>query len=128
MIKLPIKTNSDKEFKHAIAWFENAFDVQPVNEDSIYTYFSLGGYDIALYKEHNNSLEKRRKNIVYVGVNDISSIFYRLISMGANVIQKPFVLGWQVMIARVKNPFGHILCLVDDPSYKLTDYISVKDT
>jgi len=55
--------------------------------------------------------------MAYVGVKDISTIFNRLISMGANVVQKPFVLGGQVMIARVRDPFGHILCLIDDPSY-----------
>jgi predicted enzyme related to lactoylglutathione lyase len=118
MIKLPIKTNSDKEFKLAIEWFENAFDSPPYKADTTYTYFTLGGYEIALYKEKNSFLERRRKNIVYVVVNDIATIFNRLISMGANVIQKPFVLGGEIMIARVKNPFGHILCLVDDPSYK----------
>lgn len=118
MIKLPIKTNSDREFKQAIEWFEDAFDSQANKADSTYTYFTLGGYDIALYKDSNSFLDRRRKNIVYLVVKDISTIYNRLISMGANVIQKPFVLSGEVMIARVKNPFGHILCLVDDPSYK----------
>ena len=118
MIKLPIKTSSESEFNQAIEWFEIAFDSPPYKADSTYTFFNLGKYEIALYKEKEEFFERRQKKIVYVVVNDIVTIFNRLISMGANVIQKPFPLGEEIMIARVKNPFGHILCLVDGPPYK----------
>ncbi|MBD1428748.1 VOC family protein [Sphingobacterium litopenaei] len=117
MIKLRIKTNDDREFKEAVKWFEVAFNSPAYITEPDYTCFTLGGYELALYPEKDEVLEKPRTNMAYVGVKDISTIFNRLISMGANVVQKPFVLGGQVMIARVRDPFGHILCLIDDPSY-----------
>lgn len=118
MVKLPINAKSDREFKKAINWFENAFNCTPYLVTSESTCFTLGGIDIALYKEKLDKKTRGQKNIVYLVVKDISNIYSRLISLGANNIQKPFELTDEIIIARVKNPFGHILCLIDDPSYK----------
>lgn len=118
MIKLPLKTKNDKEFKEAIEWFEQAFSSPPYRVEPDYTCFKFGGYDIALYQDLIDNTDKKRKNIAYVVVKDIATIFNRFIALGASVIQKPYQLGGEITIARVKNPFGHILCLIDDPSFK----------
>jgi len=119
MVKLPINARSDKEYRKAINWFENAFNSPPYLATSEYTCFKFGGYEIALCKEVVKEKAKGNKSIVYLIVQDISNIYDRLISLGANDIQKPFRLIDDIIIARVKNPYGHVICLINDPSYKL---------
>jgi len=52
-------------------------------------------------------------------VDDIEAEYNRLIALGATENEKPFNVGGELMTATVKDPFGNVIGLIYNPSFKV---------
>jgi predicted enzyme related to lactoylglutathione lyase len=56
--------------------------------------------------------------VAYWQVGDVAAAFDRLVSLGANPLQRPMELGQGFVIASVVDPFGNVLGLRFDPDFR----------
>ena len=105
--------NSAKE------WYAKAFETQPYFDEPFYVGFNIGGYELGLQPEEQPSENKSESVVAYWGVNDIHAEFNRLVGLGAAVFEQPQDVGGDIIVAKVKDPWGNIIGLIYNPHFKI---------
>jgi lactoylglutathione lyase len=105
--------------KEAREWYTKAFGVSPYFDEDFYVGFNIGGYELGLLPEENPTTEKTESVLSYWGIDDIEKEYVHLIGIGATEHEKPNNVGGDLMVAAVKDPWGNIIGLIYNPSFKL---------
>jgi lactoylglutathione lyase len=105
--------------KEAKEWYTKAFGVFPYFDEDFYVGFNIGGYELGLLPEENPTTEKTESVLSYWGVDDIEKEYAHLIEIGATEHEKPNNVGGDLMVATAKDPWGNIIGLIYNPSFKL---------
>ena len=101
----------------AKAWYAKALDVAPYFDQPFYVGFEVAGYELGLQAEApaNAMVE----NVVaYWGVSDIQDAFDHLLALGASRHSAPQDVGKGIKVASVRDPFGNVFGLIDNPHFK----------
>ena len=110
------KVNNLSEAK---AWYAKAFDTPPYFDEEFYVGFNIGGYELGLLPDDQTSSTKSENVVAYWGVEDIHVSYSRLIDVGAIAHEEPENVGGDIWVASVKDPWGNVIGIIDNPDFKL---------
>ena len=109
------------DIARAKAWYAEVFDQQPYFDEPFYVGFNVGGFELGIVPEGEATFDRpvSTAGTAYWGVADAAAAHARLISLGAvehEVIQD---VGEGIKIGAVRDPFGNILGVIENPHFKL---------
>jgi len=101
-------------------WYAQILGIQPYFDEPFYVGFNVGGYELGLMPDETGDESiKRESVVVYWGVENIETTYQDLINAGATEYEKPMNVGGDIMVAKVKDPWGNIFGLIYNPHFKL---------
>jgi len=106
------------ELEKAKTWYAKAFHTKPYFDESFYVGFEIGGYELGLQPDDENTVKGNNEEI-YWGVEDIESSYMRMIKLGARVVNRPVNVGGPIMVATLKDPWDNIIGLIYNPLFQL---------
>jgi predicted enzyme related to lactoylglutathione lyase len=106
------------DMEKAKAWYSEVLGIAPYFDEPFYIGFEVAGYELGLQPDKVTG--KKADNIlVYWGVEDIQTSYDRLISLGAKTHEKPTNVGGEIWVATVKDPWGNVFGIIQNPHFKL---------
>jgi len=110
-----------KEIEKARDWYAEVFETQPYFDQPYYVGFNIGGYELGL-QPVAQSFETQVDNvIVYWGVEDIHETYNWMIEKGAEQYEIPENVGGDIEVATVVDPWGNVVGLIYNLSFKLVN-------
>ena len=103
----------------AKAWYSDAFQTPPYFDEPFYVGFNVGGYELGLQPTEESKPTSAENVLTYWGVEDIEKEFQRFIELGATSHEKPTNVGGELMVGTVRDPWGNLIGLIYNPSFKL---------
>ncbi len=100
------------------AWYSKVLGCQPYFDQPFYVGFSVGGFELGLIPDAEPGSAGVR---VYWGVDDAAGELKRLLALGGTVHEEAHNVGGEIVVASVHDPFGNLLCLIQNPYFKLAD-------
>lgn len=108
------------DLKAATTWYSEAFQATPYFDEPFYVGFNIAGYELGLQTEEQARAVKAESVLSYWGVEDIQQEYDRLLALGATMHEAPTNVGGELMVATVFDPWGNIIGLIYNPSFKLS--------
>jgi lactoylglutathione lyase len=102
----------------AKAWYSDAFGAEPYFDQPYYAGFNVRGYELGLVPDPKAVMERDAAGIAYWGVDDARAAYQRLIDLGAKPHEEITDVGGGIWIGSVVDPFGNIVGIVQNPSFK----------
>jgi catechol 2,3-dioxygenase-like lactoylglutathione lyase family enzyme len=101
-------------------WYTKVLGVEPYFDQPFYVGYNVGGYELGLQPDENPSVGERADGAVaYWGVEDAQAAFRTLIELGASAHEPVQDVGEGIKVGTVKDPFGNILGVIENPNFKL---------
>lgn len=103
----------------AKAWYAAVLGVEPYFDQPFYAGFNVGGFELGITPDEGARLDRPEAGVAYWGVEDASSAFNRLVSLGATPFETVQDVGEGILIGAVRDPFGNILGVIENPNFRL---------
>jgi predicted enzyme related to lactoylglutathione lyase len=100
------------------AWYSQVLGYDPYFDEPFYVGFSVGGFELGLIPDAVPSAEGP---LAYWGVADVAAEVERLIQLGGTAHEPVKDVGGGVKVAAVKDPFGNLFGLIENPHFNLKD-------
>jgi len=100
-------------------WYAAAFQTSPYFDEPFYVGFNIAGYELGLQPEAKPVPVKSENVLSYWGVENIQQEYDRLLGLGATIHEAPTNVGGELMVATVIDPWGNIIGLIYNPTFKL---------
>ncbi len=106
------------DLKVATKWYTEILGIEPYFNTPYYVGFNVGGYELGL---HPKADETTTGDNVYAywGVADVPETMDKLIAAGATLHEKPTDVGEGIILAAVKDPWGNVFGIINNPHFKL---------
>jgi predicted enzyme related to lactoylglutathione lyase len=101
------------------AWYTEVLGVKPYFDQPFYVGFNVGGYELGLQPQESTASEKADGAVAYWGVENAAAAVKRLIEIGATIHEGVQDVGGGIKVATVKDPFGNVLGIIENPNFKL---------
>ena len=101
------------------AWYAEVLGAQPYFDEVFYVGFNVSGYELGLHPGASGGGDKADGAVAYWGVEDATAAFARLLELGATVHEAMQDVGEGIKVATVKDPFGNIFGIIENPNFKL---------
>ena len=101
------------------AWYTEVLGVKPYFDEPFYVGFNVGGYELGLHPSEGQSGEKAEGAVAYWGVANAAEAFTRIVELGATVHEDVQDVGGGIKVATVKDPFGNIFGMIENPNFKI---------
>jgi predicted enzyme related to lactoylglutathione lyase len=102
----------------AKAWYSKVLGEQPYFDQPFYVGFNVGGYELGLLPEKDSAAKRARAGVAYWGVEDAHAAYKRLVDMGASPLEELQDVGGGILIGAVRDPFGNVLGIIQNPNFK----------
>ena len=99
-------------------WYSRVFATQPYFDEPFYVGFNVGGFELGLQPEANAGISIADNVQTYWGVDDVSSEFERMLSLGATEHEKPQNVGGEIVVASLRDPGGNVIGIIYNPEFK----------
>lgn len=99
-------------------WYSKVLGFTPYFDEPFYVGFNVGGFELGLDPDGEN-ITKGNNSVAYWSVNGIEDAFERLIKLGAKPESKVTDVGGGIKVATVKDPFGNIFGIIENPHFKI---------
>ncbi|SEB50971.1 lactoylglutathione lyase [Tenacibaculum sp. MAR_2009_124] len=106
------------DMSRAKDWYSKAFDTVPYFDEPYYIGFNIGGFELGLQPTENLISENTDNVASYWGVENIEEAYATFVNLGAEEHEKPFNVGGPIVTATVKDPFGNLIGLIYNPTFK----------
>lgn len=104
------------DITRAKEWYTKVFQTTPYFDETYYVGFNIAGYELGLQAEESPKWE----NIaVFWGVENITETYNYFVECGAREVEKPMNVGWEIMVATLKDPWDNLIGLIYNPEFKL---------
>ena len=100
-------------------WYSEVLGVKPYFDEPFYVGFNVAGYELGLQPVEGSSGEKADGAVAYWGVENAETACRRLIELGATVHEEVQDVGGGIKLATVKDPFGNVFGIIENPNFKL---------
>jgi predicted enzyme related to lactoylglutathione lyase len=100
----------------AKAWYGKVFGTEPYFDQPFYVGFSIGGFELGLIPDGTPGTTG---SMVYWGVDDIEAEVARILALGATLPGAIQDVGEGIRTVELADPFGNLLCLIDNPHFDL---------
>ena len=100
-------------------WYTEVLGIKPYFDEPFYVGFNVAGYELGLQPGAPASDDKADGGVAYWGVNDAAAAFQRMLDLGASVHEAVQDVGEGIKVATLKDPFGNIFGIIENPNFKL---------
>ena len=107
------------DLARAKAWYATAFDVQPYFDQPFYVGFSIGGYELGLHPDLSEGQPGPGGSVAYWRVPRIEPAVAHFLQVGAVMVTEAMDVGEGIKVARVADPFGNVIGLIENPHFAL---------
>jgi predicted enzyme related to lactoylglutathione lyase len=102
----------------AKAWYAEVLGIKPYFDEPFYVGFNVGGFELGLDPDMKG-VTKGSNAVAYWGVRDVKASYQRALEFGAQPYTEVQDVGGDIRVANVKDPFGNILGLIENPHFKI---------
>lgn len=100
-------------------WYSEVLGARPYFDEPFYVGFNVGGYELGLQPSEGQSGEKADGAVAYWGVLNAADAYKRMLELGATTHEAVQDVGGGIKVATVKDPFGNIFGIVENPNFKI---------
>lgn len=100
-------------------WYAKALGIEPYFDQPFYVGFSVGGYELGLMPDAKPADIIHTDTLTYWGVNDIEPVMAHWLNLGASTHSAIQDVGGGIKTAAVKDPFGNVVGLIENPHFSL---------
>ena len=101
-------------------WYSQVVGIEPYFDQPFYVGYNVSGYELGLQPVESASGEMSDGAVAYWGVENAEAAFGRLIELGATAHELVQDVGEGIKVATVKDPFGNVLGIIENPHFKLS--------
>src|SRR5262245_30699090 len=98
------------------AWYRQVLERDPYFDEPFYVGFSAGGFELGLIPDGVPGATGLQ---VYWATMDAAAELARLIALGAAVHEPLKDVGDGIKVASVRDPFGNVFAIIENPHFKL---------
>ena len=99
-------------------WYSSILGFAPYFDEPFYVGFNVGGYELGL--QPDDSATKPVDGVVaYWGVDDAATALKHLLDQGATLHEDVQDVGGDIKVATVRDPFGNVFGVIENPHCKL---------
>jgi predicted enzyme related to lactoylglutathione lyase len=96
-------------------WYSSVLGIEPYFDQPFYVGFNVGGCELGLHPDEGKP--KGEGHVAYWGVADAAGSLQRLLDQGATNHEDLQDVGGGIKVAAVKDPFGNILGIIENPNF-----------
>jgi predicted enzyme related to lactoylglutathione lyase len=104
----------------AKAWYSAVLGVAPYFDEPFYVGFNVGGFELGLDPDTSVNKPGAAGVQTYWGVADAEKAWARVLELGAQPASPVREVGGGIKVAMVKDPFGNLLGLIENPHFPNT--------
>ena len=119
LLGLRTATYAVADLARAKAWYTELLGSGPYFDQPFYVGFNVGGYELGLTPDPAAAARRAEAGIAYWGVENAAAAFARVQALGAEVHAPLQDVGEGIKIGSVRDPFGNILGLIENPGFTL---------
>ena len=101
------------------SWYSEVLGAQPYFDQPFYVGFNVSGYELGLQPGAGPSADKADGSVAYWGVENAAAACQRMVELGATIHEGVQDVGEGIKVATVKDPFGNIFGIIENPNFKL---------
>jgi predicted enzyme related to lactoylglutathione lyase len=99
-------------------WYRQVLGCDPYFDEPCYVGFAVGGFELGLIPDGEPG---GAGSLVYWGAPDVAMELARLTEIGAVVHQPVTDVGGGIKMALVRDPFGNLFGIIENPHFKVAD-------
>jgi predicted enzyme related to lactoylglutathione lyase len=100
------------------AWYSQVLGREPYFDQPFYVGFSVGGFELGLIPDGTPGTAGV---LAYWGVADVAAEVQRLAQLGGGVHEPVKDVGEGIKVATVRDPFGNLFGLIENPHFNPKD-------
>ncbi|WP_224372536.1 VOC family protein [Hyalangium versicolor] len=104
----------------ARAWYSEVLGVKPYFDEPFYVGFNVGGFELGLDPDTSSHSPGATGGVAYWGVKNADEAWARLLKQGATPATPVHDVGGGIRVATVKDPFGNVLGIIENPHFPNT--------
>ena len=105
----------------AKAWYSQVLGIAPYFDEPFYVGFNVAGFELGITPDSAATTDRVEAGVAYWGVTNADSAMTRLLSLGATEFEPVEDVGGDVRIGAVRDPFGNILGVIENPSFRIAN-------
>ena len=102
-------------------WYARVLGIAPYFDQPFYVGFNVGGFELGLHPVEPGAATGAGGAIAYWGVESMAGAWPRLLELGAAALHAPADVGGGIQVATVKDPFGNLLGVIENPHFPNTE-------
>ncbi len=102
-------------------WYSSILGFPPYFDEPFYVGFNVAGYELGLQPSEGEEIVQSSKAAVYWGVESCEAALKALLAKGATANEDVQDVGGGIKVASVKDPFGNIFGVIENPHFKLSE-------
>src|SRR6266567_1294898 len=100
-------------------WYSTLLGFAPYFDEPFYVGFSVGGYELGLQPADAGGTNKAAGVVAYWGVENAEAELKTALERGATRNEDVQDVGSGIKVAAVRDPFGNIFGIIENPHFKL---------
>ena len=100
-------------------WYAQVLGAGPYFDEPFYVGFNVGGFELGITPDSAAAPDRTEAGIAYWGVTSADSAHARLLELGATPYEAVQDVGGGIRIGAVRDPFGNILGIIENPSFRI---------
>lgn len=99
-------------------WYRKVLGIDPYFDKPFYVGFAVGGFELGLVPDAEPGATGAQP---LWGVPDAAAELERLVALGARVHEPVTDVGGGIRVASVRDPFGNVFGIIENPHFKPGD-------
>jgi predicted enzyme related to lactoylglutathione lyase len=108
------------DLEKAKLWYSSVLGFEPYFDEPFYVGFNVGGFELGLDPD-SKDVTRGNNLLAYWGVENIEKTFEKLLELGAEIDSEITEVGDKIKVATVKDPFGNIFGIIENPHFEIKD-------
>ena len=110
-----------RNLQEARDWYARVLGIAPYFDEPFYVGFNVGGFELGIVPDENAAPVRAEAGLAYWGVTNADSAHARLLELGAVGVEPVEDVGGGIRVATVRDPFGNLLGVIENPSFKVQE-------
>lgn len=110
-----------RNLQEARDWYARVLGIAPYFDEPFYVGFNVGGFELGIVPDDDAAAVRAEAGLAYWGVPDADRAYARLIDLGAVGVEPVEDVGGGIRVATVRDPFGNLLGVIENPSFKVQE-------
>ncbi len=102
-------------------WYRRVLGIDPYFDEPYYVGFNVGGYELGIVPDEAAAADRPESGVAYWGVASADGEHARLLGLGATAHEPITDVGEGIRIGAVRDPFGNILGIIENPAFRLPE-------